>query len=154
MRGLKSSTRVRPMGYVSIGNRLKPTSSNRQRRRISSLLAMLAIVLNFLVPVTHGFLMSAEAGEFVEICTKNGIELVQIDSAVKGESSKSMKAGCSACADCPTCSFGGAKSFIAPDCSFIRFEQKLVLNDTAGSTNDLVKDPPWTRPGLRAPPVA
>ena len=118
------------------------------------MLAMLAIVLNFLFPVTHGFLMSAEAGEFVEICTKNGIELVQIESADNGEISKSMKAGCSACADCPTCSFGGAKSFIAPDCSFIRFEQKLVLNDTAGSSSIQIKDPPWTRPGLRAPPAA
>lgn len=124
------------------------------RRRIFAWLAFLAVVLNMLVPVTHGLISSAEAGEFVEICTRNGVELVKLDLSADGEEDPAKMSGtCGACADCPVCHFGAVtyQAIGVGDLAPIDYQSAQNIGFWTSSLSN--PDPPWTRPALRAPPL-
>ncbi len=116
---------------------------------------MLSVILNFLVPVTHGFLMTAEAGELIEICTRDGVELVRLDiEGAKEETLQAEDDACSACADCPVCYFGAIKPVLlqVADVETDRFSGPQHF--TWPVSRVLARAPPWTRPSPRAPPIA
>ena len=99
--------------------------------------------------------MTAEAGERVEICTRNGIELVRLD--IDGANEENLQAEgdvCSACADCPVCYFGAIKPVLlqVTDVETDRFSGPQHF--TCSSSRALTRAPPWIRPSPRAPPLA
>ncbi|MEP3248130.1 MAG: DUF2946 family protein [Sneathiella sp.] len=124
------------------------------RRKIFSWLAFLAVFLNMLVPVTHGLISSAEAGEFVEICTRNGVELVKLDLSADGEEDPAKMSGiCGACADCPVCHFGAVTYQVMGAGDLAPFDYRSTQNTDFWTSSLSNPDPPWARPALRAPPV-
>ncbi len=141
-------------GYHS--SRQNAGMRKRPGRRFFSLLAMLSVALNFLVPVTHGFLMTAEAGEFLEICTRNGIELVRLD--IDGSKEETLQGvedeACSACADCPVCYFGAIKPVLLQISDVETDRVSGPQHFTWPASRVLTRAPPWIRPSPRAPPLA
>ena len=79
--------------------------------KLFSFLALMAVLFNFLAPVTHGFMVSAEPGEYVQMCTKNGIELRLIPSTQLGIGSATEHAECNTC---PLCQIGKTHALVTP----------------------------------------
>ncbi|MBL4906141.1 MAG: DUF2946 domain-containing protein [Sneathiella sp.] len=135
--------------------KFKRFSFRRRSEKLFGFLAMLAVALNFLVPVTHGLVSSAQAGEFLEICTNNGIEIVKVNFASENsDAMDGMDEGCPACPDCPLCQFGKTEIL-----TFLNKENTHppLIDALRGSfvfpSQALEEDPPWGRPALRAPPL-
>lgn len=80
-----------------------PKTRRRTLEKLFSFLALVAVLFNFLAPVTHGFMSSAHAGEFVEICTKNGIELRPVLFIQSENYSEPQHEDC---ITCPLCQIG------------------------------------------------
>ncbi len=135
-----------------MSNRL---SLRKRAEKLLGFLAMLAVVLNFLVPVTHSLIASADAGEYVEICTKQGIELVKVDLVHAGDGIQAaMQEDCSACPDCPLCQFGQAKPLIGldrnmPDTPTL----KAGRGQSPTRAIPSLEYSTWLWPALRAPPT-
>ena len=123
-------------------------------RRVFSLLAVVAISLNLLVPMTHSAMAAAGSDiEYVEICSKNGIERVAA-SELFGEEHQAIEgtAPCDACPDCPLCWFGANAALnIIP---VIELAQKQLIKSGVSSRQDIgLSSPPfWGHPALRGPP--
>jgi|GEM_PF-4489395 len=93
--------------------------------RLFSFLALIAVLFNFLAPVTHGFMASAEAGEYVEICTKNGIELLPINSATNEITDTNLHAECNTC---PLCQIGKGQLLAVPNIRVFDSRYLLIAN--------------------------
>ncbi|OUR78809.1 hypothetical protein A9Q83_06305 [Alphaproteobacteria bacterium 46_93_T64] len=122
------------------------------RKKSAAVAALLAILLNLLVPITHGLISSAEAFEVLEICTKNGVELVRVFEA-DAEAKNSGKA-CPACADCPLCWFGKESQAHTPQNETWEHYTALVKSEDFWSFKQAPKqDNLWKWPSSRAPPA-
>ncbi|MEH6403982.1 MAG: DUF2946 domain-containing protein [Sneathiella sp.] len=95
----------------NIKKRRDRRSSSNPLDKLFSFLALMAVLFNFLAPVTHGFMASAETGEYVQMCTKNGIELRLVPSAQNEDSSATIHADCNTC---PLCQIGKTQALSAP----------------------------------------
>lgn len=142
-------TRIKSPGM----KRCKRTNMSLRNRleKLFAFLAIMAVILNFLSPVTHGLISQAEAGEFLEICTNQGVQIVQIDQKV--DKSGNMDGECDACPDCPLCPVAKSTFTMLTD----QGNLKIFLTDTKNEPLFLAEkngrdDPPWIRPALRAPP--
>lgn len=114
-------------------------------------LAILAVILNFLSPVTHGLISQADASEFLEICTQQGVQVVQIEKSA--DRPDHLGGDCDACPDCPVCPVAKSTFTTTPDQENLNVFQvdtrnKIFLVEKTGRN-----DPPWIRPALRAPPL-
>ncbi|WP_415236140.1 hypothetical protein [Sneathiella sp.] len=114
---------------------------------------MVSVLLNFLVPVTHGFLFSAQAGMLVEMCTPSGIQLVRVDAGEGVENFEADNSDCRACADCPFYSLNLLKAAILSNNTQIAFDFRNGISLAVLSQKISDKAPPWMRPAQRAPPV-
>jgi len=133
----------------------RPSYSNglcNLRVKSAAVIAVLAIFLNLLVPITHGLLSSADASEVIEICTQNGVELVRISGSDVGMTADGE--ACPACADCPLCWFGKENQVVLLN-TIIQL-QNLELVQTGPFVNSSIltaNNLQWRWPVARAPPL-
>ncbi len=123
-------------------------------QRVFSLLAVLAISLNLMVPMTHSAMAAAASDTgYIEICSQNGIKLVSSQELFGGETQAVEDAGpCDACPDCPLCWFGTNASL--NNLSVIALAQKQLISSGISLTEEIgFSSPPfWGHPALRGPP--
>ena len=121
------------------------------RVKSAAVIALLAIFLNLLVPITHGLLSSAEASEVLEICTQNGIELVRVSGADKGMTAEGK--ACPACADCPLCWFGKENQAFLPDTITQFSGLELIVPEPFENSSQFISNNSQSYwPASRAPP--
>ena len=138
--GSKASLRRRPQGL----------------RYLFSLLGMLAIFLNLLVPMTHNAFAQGMGDEaFVEVCTQNGIEKINAAELLSpGETlQKNSEGFCDACPDCPLCWYGTAAALKVYGLGYPYIEDRDPNVIAIQSTPSRMAALHWTRPALRAPPA-
>ncbi|MBE7636456.1 hypothetical protein GUA87_06330 [Sneathiella sp. P13V-1] len=122
--------------------------------RVFAFLAILAISLNLMVPMTHSAYAAAASGsDFIEVCTKNGIELVSAKEIFGEEQQAAADAEpCDACPDCPLCWFGGNVG--VNNVAVVALAQKQLISSGISLSEEIgFSSPPfWGYPALRAPP--
>lgn len=136
--------------------RVTSRSLRKRSEKLFTFLAVLAVALNFLVPITHSFISNVEAGELLEICTNQGVKIVQVDLSSENTEKMhdAMGEDCQACPDCPLCPIGKTSFLAIPsqDYSWLVFEP--AVNEAFFASEHLGSDEPlWSRPALRAPPI-
>lgn len=136
------------------GNRAEPCPLRKRFEKLFAFLAVLAVALNFMVPVTHSLISNAQAGEYLEVCTNQGIKLIKVDLASEGSESE-MGSACSACPDCPLCLVSGSTSSCALSSDAAAFTFASIEGETFGLHVPAGReDSLWCRPAARAPPAA
>ncbi|WP_169561902.1 DUF2946 family protein [Sneathiella chinensis] len=133
------------------GNRIGP---------IRLFFALIAVFLNFLVPVTHSSLAMADTGSaLVEVCTGGGIKVVRMEVPVvtpDADAAAETGAGmlCDACPDCPVCQFGAVQvAALSRVAETVPFEVASGPLQGPYSPPSLREGPPRFWPETRAPPV-
>lgn len=126
----------------------------KRARNFLSFLALLSIALNLLVPVTHSLAANAEATEFLEICTNQGIQLVEVlVHPDVPDSVDTMGSQCSACPDCPMCPAEKTTSLLLFNQAKLEFPLETSAKAHSGKRAvDKKSNALWHRPALRAPP--
>ncbi len=134
--------------------RVTKTPLPRRIRKFLSFLALLSIALNLLVPITHSLASNSEATEFLEICTNQGVKLVEVLAPAEApDSVGTMGSQCSACPDCPLCPAGKAASLLWLDQGTLISLLEISVNVSfKGQRFNIADEPQWFRPALRAPP--
>lgn len=132
--------------------------SARIRRQIGALVALLAILLNFALPVSHSAAAAAAAADkdgYVEICTGTGIRLVaQIDAAGHTDSASHMDEDCAQCVACPLCQIQSSNHVLAlPSAQIIALADLRTKVGVETARNKTDRRSGYDQPLSRAPPL-
>lgn len=125
------------------------------RRQTGAVLALLAILLNFALPISHGE-ASADKGGFVEICTSAGIKLVADNDAVNAADTAShMGEDCAQCITCPLCQIQSNSHDLAlPLGEIIAVADMRAKAEFETIRNQTDQRSGYDQPQSRAPPFA
>jgi len=134
----------------------RPAVSYRLRRGRgrAAFVALIAILLNLMIPMTHGALAAAATDEYLEICTQSGIKRVPADQLWTGDEIAAEDGGdCAACPSCPICWVGKATDVYLAEVS-VEAPRLPILNLTRYFSLQPVLFPERDsfKPEARAPP--
>ncbi|WP_169566072.1 DUF2946 domain-containing protein [Sneathiella limimaris] len=140
--------------FVSGFPLLEGRSRSRKERfnRFHSLVAVFAIFLNLLVPVTHATASAVAEDGYLEICTSSGVERVSLSELGISSPASSHDEHCDACADCSDCRLSPSLAlFLFPK----EVQNKIQLNELVSvfgldQTYQVTEPGRW--PESRAPP--
>ncbi len=132
----------------------RPMNHRSYIKRFGTLLALMAVLANFSLPLTHGQAANPDDG-YVEICTTVGIKLVSVATLDdKSDPAAHEDNECSACITCPICQIQSVKY----DLSILPAEYAdLSILASAPAFNAFGREhqrqPHFIKPENRAPPV-